>query len=382
MSGRIDPNVSLNQPLTSARAREESATAAEAARGAYRGEAVVLDEDPLSMIEDAAEELTFGASEKVESKELAERKVEGGSRILDRVDAAERVQEYLAKLPDMGRQEKLQEFVNQLRQHGANTPRQVLDEVRQFYSDVSHQYAALAYADEELEREGGPEELRAAVRGAMDESMREHGPEIRAGLNISSVAAEFSGRELGEIQQLRDFYRQTVLGHDGLRETFGSILKEYGAGGAPNAISFLLKAVGEDFSSKGPSIEPSELKLILDDMYKLEVLSTVHDRAAALLDRMGRRFDSVRGGNPEELMGSVLTLADSSWVQPDQVAQIGKGLGIREPEPEIYFLREMKEMVRLIPPKIFPDADRRDRLLDAVQDALDAAIEREEEGLE
>ena len=45
----------------------------------------------------------------------------------------------------------------------------------------------------------------------------------------------------------------------------------------------------------------------------------------------------------------------------------------------IAFLREFKELARLVPLKAYADLQQRDGLVDAVQFAMDQAIEREEE---
>lgn len=53
-------------------------------------------------------------------------------------------------------------------------------------------------------------------------------------------------------------------------------------------------------------------------------------------------------------------------------------MGIRELEAEIYFLRGLSELAREIPPKAYRDPANREKLRDAVQEALDEAIAREE----
>ena len=47
-------------------------------------------------------------------------------------------------------------------------------------------------------------------------------------------------------------------------------------------------------------------------------------------------------------------------------------------EAKIFFLTELKKMVRAIPLKVFEDLDQREKLLSVIQETLDSMIELEE----
>ena len=83
-----------------------------------------------------------------------------------------------------------------------------------------------------------------------------------------------------------------------------------------------------------------------------------------------------------QLMKEVLPLKDQRFVDSSKITAIVNGLGIREDEAKIYFLRELHSIVRKLPLKIYSDEQARGRLLTAIQDALDTAIDEDEEGLE
>ena len=82
------------------------------------------------------------------------------------------------------------------------------------------------------------------------------------------------------------------------------------------------------------------------------------------------------------LMKEVLPLKDQRFVDSSKISAIANKLNIRDDEAKIYFLRELHSIVRKLPLKIYSDDQSRQRLLTAIQDALDAAIDEEEEGLE
>ena len=82
------------------------------------------------------------------------------------------------------------------------------------------------------------------------------------------------------------------------------------------------------------------------------------------------------------LMKEVLPLKDQRFVDSSKITAIANRLSIRDDEAKIYFLRELHNIVRKLPLKIYSDDQARQRLLTAIQDALDTAIDEEEEGLE
>jgi type III secretion system YopN/LcrE/InvE/MxiC family regulator len=105
-----------------------------------------------------------------------------------------------------------------------------------------------------------------------------------------------AGGDAKEVQELRNLYRETVLSHESLGKSWHNIVERYGEGDLGGKITFLLKAIGADLASRGPSIAPAELKAILDETHQLETLSTIRERAAGFLKRLHARFGAEAGG--------------------------------------------------------------------------------------
>jgi type III secretion system TyeA family effector delivery regulator len=82
-----------------------------------------------------------------------------------------------------------------------------------------------------------------------------------------------------------------------------------------------------------------------------------------------------------DLMREILEMTTQRWIDPDKFTQITNRVGVRQPEMRIYFLTQLREKVRQIPLKLYPDPDVREKMLDAMQQALDAEISREEAAL-
>ena len=79
------------------------------------------------------------------------------------------------------------------------------------------------------------------------------------------------------------------------------------------------------------------------------------------------------------LMREVLKLKNTPFVDGTKIGSLATRLGIRDIEMQIYFLRELHGLIRKLPMKIYSDDKERDRLMSAVQDALDRAIDEEDD---
>lgn len=371
MGGGIVGEVNTGQGLQRAGEPE-----ARGAGGEYRGWNVVHRIDARSLIAEAAEEITFSFSERVE-KSLSGRKIAPKPGRMTRF--LERAETFLDRLPDLEKGEKLREFLDHVKSLRDWSPPGILREVRFFFRDVSHQHAALSFAREVLEGEGGFEALCDGIGGALETLERESGPEIRAGLNVSGVAREYSRSGLGDIQKLRDFYRDTVLAYEGLDGAYRSIVETYGHSDLPRAVAFLIKSAGVELQSRGPSISRTELKQIVDELYQIEVLGNLHTSCCDLMDRMRSRFDERPAGGGRELMEGIMGFGREPGPGRDGVLAMLYSLGIAGLPARIFFLRELRNLVWEIPPKVCRNGESRGKLVGAVEEALDLEIRKEEE---
>jgi type III secretion protein W len=80
----------------------------------------------------------------------------------------------------------------------------------------------------------------------------------------------------------------------------------------------------------------------------------------------------------QKLLLSLLKTVSGSWIAPSQFERLASELAIPDGAATIYFLTGIKHILRELPFKVYTDDAARLAVLDAVQTALDAAIEREE----
>lgn len=80
-----------------------------------------------------------------------------------------------------------------------------------------------------------------------------------------------------------------------------------------------------------------------------------------------------------ELMKELVTITGEKWVGASRFASLADRRGLKEPAARIAFLTGIKELMRTMPVLVFEDAEIRQSILNAAQEALDAAIDLEEE---
>ena len=349
-----------------------------ATEGRFRGEQVQHVRNPTAELQDAAEELTFGESERVEKK-LSKRKLRSGDGA--RSVAMEQAQKYLREVPDLERNQKLSDFVKSILSRGRPpNPDELRQMAREFSDDATHQFLALASAQEQAVEQNADPALGAALDEAIATLEGESGPAIQAGLNVSGVAQRFAGKEIGDIQQLRDFYREVVLDCEDINDAYRRVVEDHPGKSFDEAVRFMLKALGADLAASTQTVSKVRLKQIMDDMYQLKSLNSVHEQCEDLIRRVQRNFDATPAATASrDLMSELLTAQNRAWQGADAFSKLPQKMGVRGDGPAIYFLQGFRELVRFVPLKAFgDDMTKRDRVMISVQQALDLAIDNED----
>lgn len=79
------------------------------------------------------------------------------------------------------------------------------------------------------------------------------------------------------------------------------------------------------------------------------------------------------------LMADVIALVEQRWVSGDEIWKVANAMELTAVQQKIDFFREFHKLVRAIPIDVFADEEQRQNLIQAVQKALDEAIDIEEE---
>ena len=360
-------------------AREQPVAAAPA-RGELMGTAFVVESDPMAELMDSMEELSFQFEEKT-AKKLADRRM--GPMQGMRAAFVRALEAWQSMMPDMPGRERLDKFIQNLRQlqrsgmlSGADG---LVRDLSRESTDPSHQFAMLDLLEQMLG--AGENELRDLVRQAKTMLMAEKGAEIKAGINLAEeVNARATSPE--EMRELRDMYRSEVVGFTKPQDCFRSLLAARGPAGLKDAIDFLIAGCGADLKSSVPSLEAAALGRILTDLQCVQVLQTVLDALVALGRRMGKQFGETCLLDGEGMAERVLDLTEQAFVASPAIANLIGDCGIKALLARMDFARELTALFRKLSPRLFAREGDRQRLVDAAQDHLDDLISQENDEAE
>lgn len=220
-----------------------------------------------------------------------------------------------------------------------------------------------------------PETLRV-LNEALEELERTEGPAIRAGINGALNARGFEG--LGDAGALGSFYRETVRHFEDVNSLYDHIQKTYG-NNFEAALDFLYKALASDLAADMPSMETSHLEHVNGSLGELRQLQSARSLCARLLER----WSSVHGIrhcplDDMALLGKVLDLRKERYISGSRISRLAEEAGAPDIERKVLFLQELLNTTRSFAPSLFDGNEGRMKVLDAVQDAVDAAIAEED----
>lgn len=346
---------------------------AQARTGSFQGELATV-KDEASVLADAAEEISLHHSEKAEQKRFGERECKAEQPLA--VLQAQEIMAYLEACQAFDDPQKLAALAKRM-QSGQENPREL---ARQQSRDPAQQYMLMQHALLDGEQSGASPEALEELRDALADLEMEAGPQIRAGINTIGAAREHA-HSADDIARFQSTYQDVVLGHPSLAQTLQLVLERLGGSDGQDfarGLHGLIKALGADLAAARPSQDANRLQALVQDLYQLEVTATVLDGCKELNEALASRFGA-QGFEPVQLMKELIAISGEKWVSASRFSGLADKLGVNDVGPGIAFQTAVKALVRDLPVKVFTDADTRQSILNAVQEALDQAIDREEE---
>lgn len=369
MSIDFSVNNQMGQMATGA-----ASSAGALAAGSLMGNAAVQVEDPMSLLADAAEELTF-AADTTDEFELEDRK----ERERAEESLAERVKLYQDLMHEAGKAQDIDRLKDSLRAREGRE--KAAREALYRFPDPSDAYAALSDALESLSNDPSVDPaVLEDVRQGLAELEAEHGPRIRSGIQGALAAAGYA--DLDGTDNLRDLYRQTVCDFTDVNAAFAHIHEKYGGVGFDKAMDFLFNALSNDLATDVPSMETTHLENVHANLEQVRLLQSTHVQCERLL----QRWESVHGVadaalTPMELLGDMVNLRNENFLGAMHIDCIAAKAKAPDIERQVLFLQELLNMTRNLPVRLFDGEQGRMKVLDAVQEAVDNAIQREDEYL-
>ncbi|MDH4469598.1 MAG: TyeA family type III secretion system gatekeeper subunit [Verrucomicrobiae bacterium] len=337
------------------------------------------------------------SSSKVELKSTSQKKEK---------NAFEDEQESLPDFEEFSESPNFKKFMAQIRrsQRGGS-----YDEIKQtldsLFDDPTLKSAALKGAIKVLESQLDDPLLKELLEQILSDLDESNGAKIRAGYNISQIAASTIGDEADLVAALRDFYCQVVFSNQDLVTNYRTIMNSFpeldrvkrdknkkknkqGQGEEPDgkegqerlekALEFLLKSLAAELKSNAPSLEPSFLKSVMDGLCQIEFFRNAYRSFLQMLTKMNMN-NPVIPVKPSLLINEILTRVTKETLLDDEFLRIAEKFSVPPLQLSIEFLTRIYEMMRLFPERIFPSDANRENCLRAIQCSLDSAIARESE---
>ena len=345
--------------------------------GTYRGQNIQIVSQQ-SLLGDAVEEVSIFVGERSAHERDGKKKIREALKE-NKLQEKDLIQQVMGAIHDPELKKRLQNFIRGKNLLSRGRLGELTARVQRQFQDVSEQYLALAALEKDIEKGGGDKDLLANVRTAKDNLMKAQGTAVRAGLNVTPRALQVADGDAEHVQALRETYRDTVVGYKGLKHVYDNLLGRFGGKDIRVHADFLIKAAGDDLASQGPSLRGAALKDVIDDLYHLETLVTLHSGCEVSLEHMRQissSFDSVNAGM---MMSRVLALASEDWPDAQSLSSMAHDLRAATPHEEINLLREVRHLVERLPEKIYVDGENRARLIDVIKQAQDDAVAREED---
>lgn len=349
-----------------------------------------------SLLAQSAEELTQAVASRVQSRTLKERKLtDSGVKPPDRELLKALIEAFAASGEESGRGragsrqshtetsraagEHLQTLIKKAKEKPASLLQEVADEVG---ADPTEQYLALldmAYRFQDDNAGGDPGgNGEAAVWAAIEELAAEKGEQIRADLNTFEATRALPP---GEAAALRVAYKDVVLASESLADAGRHVLSaSQGQTGEAflRTLKTLIAALGHDLASIRSSTEPAKLKSLLTDLHHLETLATVVDRCNELGETLSKRHGAPRL-QATALASDLVALSGERWMDSMRVLRLSEQHGANHSlSTAVDLVTGMRNTLRDLPVWSFASSEARDSILEAAQDAMDAAIDREE----
>jgi type III secretion protein W len=255
----------------------------------------------------------------------------------------------------------------------------VLQKVEAIYQDP-------ALADEALDflLETTDAALQLATQEAKDKLNKDKGKEIRAGRNMGAQAREFAKEGLGSPTSLRELYRDIILNQRDPLKLFDELTEKFRYPKLKLAITFMLHSLGGDLKSKGPSIQRSELKRLVDEIRSMQGILGVFRFFQSRMRLVEREFSSYQLTMPTKLDFEVMAcvfakIIAERFMNPEKILLTAKLMGISgEVAAQIIIYTQMRDALKQIAPRYFRDLKHRDELLKAFIDTLEKLEEEEE----
>lgn len=262
-----------------------------------------------------------------------------------------------------------------------STAQQVLDDVTNEFTDATLADEALDYLEQVSDAD-----LRETVQQARQIHQNTKNREIIAGRNVNPAAQQYHAKGLGQNPtELRQLYREITGNPQDHNALFTELSNRYPFNELKAVVNFLLKALGYDVKSKGPSIEKGELLRLMAETRNLQSILWVYLFFRSRMKLVYSQFKKTNmpittGVNFEKLAKEFIKLVDERYPGVLKLLKQMDDLGMRHKlMGKIILLSQFRDAIRQLSPRLYKSLKHRQDLLLVILEALEELEDEEEE---
>ncbi len=342
--------------------------------GTLLGHQVTVVSSPLSLLANAAEELTF-AIDTTDEFELNERKEKESieNHIKKRVELYKELMHHLGQSSKI---DMLKQNIQTLLQK-----EEILKEVFLLFPDYTDAYTALqSVYDSLIEEKNIPDYMQSAIKEVLQDLLENHEKEIHTGLHGALNAVGYE--DIGSSYALRDFYRTSVLDFQNVQNVFFYVQENYGTLHFEKAMDYLFSALSADITSSFPSFDKTQLEYIYGNLGKVRLLQSAY----ILCEEMIMQWEKIQQIQDNSfsamgLLSSLLQFEKIPYLSVMHIEDIMHTIPLDSIEKEVLFLQTFMAMIRQFPETLYDDMKTYPKIMAISQEALDKAIQKEDEYL-
>ena len=260
----------------------------------------------------------------------------------------------------------------------------IYEKVRKFYKDEYLADEALKFLEETTNPHTN---LGKNIRKARTLLNERHQRAVCAGRNISDDACEYAKQGLGSPTSLRELYQDVTGNPKDPISMFEQLSQSFDFEKMKPILAFLLRSLGKDIKSKGPSISKIELQRLFSETRTMQAILSIYRFFLGRMPLIKDTFDRDNIQWPQNMNFELLSKMFTQYIQErypssDRLLNQVQELGI-----ENYIVAQMiifgqyKDALRGVSPKLFKSNTHRQDLLMAVVETvseLDEMLDEED----
>lgn len=344
--------------------------------GSLAGMSVTLTDDPVSALNDSAEELTFARDNSKQTK-LADRKQKTRSS---------QIEEQLKKIKQA--QKSIQNADNEalkrvLKQWKGNSLPQLLQLLSQTGAHSSSVYAFLLNEADAAAEQGDPA-LQETLTKAAEQLFAEHKAGITAVLNTLDAMPGGDDSAFAPLQ-LSQAYSDISSSAPTAESVLAYLQKKFGAERLDEGIDYMFTALAADLAADKPSQADTVLENVASALTRTRTLNAALHLSDHFVERLHsalhlKTAPDFTGG---KLLADLLKLSGQRFVAGLHIQNLyARQVHTRNPEDEVLVAQEFLQYMRDMPEDLFAGAQDRSKMLEATQKLVDGLIDKEDEWLE